>query len=523
MPVNSGYSPTTSEESVAVGCDSIINCDAMHNQGHYQSLGQTTALSPVVGSSSSESSLGCLTTISGKISEFRVANHHRATSKRQTGEEGMLATLIQVVGPFLVAGIGSMCTGLLLDVVKSWDNFTMIDTLITLVPTLLGLKGNLEMTVTARLCTAANLGVLDDPRVLGRFLRDDLLLTQFQATIVSLLASLLTLSIQAMKDPSNLSWSSCLIVVSSAVVTAAVACLFLGLLMTGVVALSRKMHINPDNVAAPLASSLGDISTLALFAYISLGMYSLRDHLYVPIALMCFLMVLCPLWGYLACQSAEVRAHLQHGWLPILLAMCISLGAGYILDAATTDLPQAPAYVPVVSGVCGNLLVILICRMTTVLRKNTILGHNDVTVAQIRSDNPFRVGDNHFESLTATFRLLLLLPILAHSIFLPIISFFTQEVSITAVYLFVFLSTVFVHALIMLFLTREMVLRLWTWGVDPDVASIPILTAVADLTGGAFTCAIFVTLSRLQDPSIMLPRQDVELFTPLVDPLTQSS
>lgn len=36
--------------------------------------------------------------------------------------------------------------------------------------------------------------------------------------------------------------------------------------MIGVVILSRKYHINPDNVAIPIAASLGDITTLALLA-----------------------------------------------------------------------------------------------------------------------------------------------------------------------------------------------------------------------------------------------------------------
>lgn len=39
-----------------------------------------------------------------------------------------------------------------------------------------------------------------------------------------------------------------------------------GSLMIGVVILSRKHHINPDNVAIPIAASLGDITTLALLA-----------------------------------------------------------------------------------------------------------------------------------------------------------------------------------------------------------------------------------------------------------------
>lgn len=412
----------------------------------------------------------------------------------------MFLTFLQVLGPFLIAGLGSMGTGILLDVVKDWDNFKNIDSLITLVPTLLGLKGNLEMTVTARLCTASNLGILDDPRVLLRFLRDDLLLTQFQATIVSLLASILTLFIQGIKDPGQITYANCIIVISSSVVTAAIACLFLGCLMTLVVYLSRKFRINPDNVCAPLAASLGDISTLGIFAFASYWLFNLQDHLYIPILMAIGFMCLCPMWGRLAWQSPEVRTHLQHGWLPILLAMCISLGAGYILDIASKDLGAATAFVPVVSGICGNLLVILVCRTTTVLRRQSRLGEGQQLIAEMRSDHPLLCGGKP-SALKSTFRVLAGLPF-SHIMFSFIIAYFTNGVQATFVFMAVFLLFVFAHGLIMLLLTRETVFRLWLWGVDPDVASIPILTAVADLTGGAFTCIIFVVLHALHDSSV---------------------
>ena len=57
--------------------------------------------------------------------------------------------------------------------------------------------------------------------------------------------------------------------------------LFAGAIMVGVVLLSRKCNVNPDNVATPIAASLGDLTTLALLSGIacllfkSIGKYSL--------------------------------------------------------------------------------------------------------------------------------------------------------------------------------------------------------------------------------------------------------
>ena len=62
-------------------------------------------------------------------------------------------SLIQIVIPFLIAGMGMVGAGVLLNEVTDWDLYINITDIIVLVPALLGLKGNLEMTLAARLST----------------------------------------------------------------------------------------------------------------------------------------------------------------------------------------------------------------------------------------------------------------------------------------------------------------------------------------------------------------------------------
>lgn len=55
-----------------------------------------------------------------------------------------------------------------------------------------------------------------------------------------------------------------------------VLCCLSGLVMIGVIIGSRKVGINPDNVATPIAASLGDLITLSLLAGVSSTLFEYR-------------------------------------------------------------------------------------------------------------------------------------------------------------------------------------------------------------------------------------------------------
>ena len=69
-------------------------------------------------------------------------------------------------------------------------------------------------------------------------------------------------------------YEQALLLCASAMVTASLASFVLALIMVIVIVLARKVNCNPDNVATPIAASLGDITTLSLLAWISDILYT---------------------------------------------------------------------------------------------------------------------------------------------------------------------------------------------------------------------------------------------------------
>ena len=79
---------------------------------------------------------------------------------RPSSDEGWGTTLVQIGLPFLVAGLGMVAAGLVLDDVQHWPVFLEVPELFILVPALLGLK-------VSQLCFAS-LCAVNIRRAIGR-------------------------------------------------------------------------------------------------------------------------------------------------------------------------------------------------------------------------------------------------------------------------------------------------------------------------------------------------------------------
>ncbi|XP_028334817.1 solute carrier family 41 member 3 isoform X1 [Physeter macrocephalus] len=141
------------------------------------------------------------------------------------------------------------------------------------------------------------------------------------------------------------------------------------MLMVCIVIGARKLGVNPDNIATPIAASLGDLITLSLLAFVSSFFHKHRDSRYLtPLVCIGFtaLTAACIL---IAKQNPPVVKILKVGWFPIVLAMLVSSIGGLILNKTISkqQFQGMAVFAPIICGVGGNLVAIQTSRISTYL------------------------------------------------------------------------------------------------------------------------------------------------------------
>jgi solute carrier family 41 len=304
-------------------------------------------------------------------------------------------------------------SGELLVHLARWPVFSKVDKLFILIPILLNLKGNLEGNLSLRMSTSANIGELDIRRTRETLIIGNLALLQVQALIVSLFAGILAFLLgiggpgenaPALRRQHQLSarrvihhhpkldpslklrntYFEFVLVIATGMLSASMSSAILGSFMCALVVITRQLGGNPDNIASPLAGSLGDLLTLSLLGLI--GSFLVRFEGTILATLILFGLVLaCLIFFVVSYRNAYVRELLSSGWIPLVIAMFISSGAGLVLDAFVQKFEGFALLTPVVTGIPGACSAIFVSRISTALHSGK--GNRDRTIMSNSNQN----------------------------------------------------------------------------------------------------------------------------------------
>ncbi|XP_033608028.1 solute carrier family 41 member 1 isoform X1 [Cryptotermes secundus] len=408
------------------------------------------------------------------------------------------STTLQVAVPFFLAGIGTIGAGLTLGVVQNWAVFRDVTSLLILVPPLLGLKGNLDMCLASRLSTQANMGKMDSWREIWKMIVGNVAVVQVQAIVAALLVSLFAVSMNAIID----GWfnlNHALLLSAASITTATSSCFILDLVMIGVIVVTHRLHMNPDNLATPVAASIGDVVSISLLAQIASAFFHIHDTAYwILLVLIVIYLLLLPFWIYIVLNNEYTRPVLTSGWVPVLSALIISGLGGLVLDNVVDLYSSFVVFQPIINGIGGNLVSIQSSRISTMLHQSSLQGiippHTRMCATPWAA---LFKGLPH----ASTARILISMNLTGQVMFLFVADYIHWgQSTVTAAFALSYLTVSLLQVMILLYTAHLLIHLMWKWKVDPDNSAIPFLTALGDVLGSSLLALAFFFLDALHLP-----------------------
>ncbi|KAI0373191.1 hypothetical protein BV20DRAFT_989735 [Pilatotrama ljubarskyi] len=455
------------------------------------------------------------------------------TRGRERLEEGTTSVfgqikriVVETAPTLLLTTTGLLFTGEILDKVSHWKAMSQIDELIMIIPVVLNLKGNLEMNLSARLGTAANMGDLDHPTKRRSIILGNLSLLQVQATIVSFVAAcasflmsrIVSAGVDSSAEPSDevtrevirslyargvhkpkphkppipippSGPAEFVLVASSAMCAACASSILLGSFMCTLVVVCRHFGLDPDNIAPPVAACLGDLVTLSLLGVIA-ELHLLVLHTPIPLIIVVLLGVAAVGWAFITNRNEHVKHLLREGWSPLFVAMAISSGTGIVLDTFVERYSGFALLAVVIAGLPGGVSSIFVSRLSTALHAASAKASELVSSVQDLSN------DKHHPSPR-----LVMVTLIAVSVPIEIIFLSTVHLIgwIHLPFIFIVLQVLFFLLAVTtsLIIARLTTTFLWKRGFDPDMYALPFQSALTDLVGQLLLVACYEVASLL--------------------------
>ncbi|XP_061497609.1 solute carrier family 41 member 1 [Anopheles gambiae] len=405
---------------------------------------------------------------------------------------------LQIAIPFFVAGVGTIGAGIILGHVENWKVFVHISELFILVPSLLGLKGNLDMCLASRLSTQANLGNMSGRREIFQMVLGNIALVQVQATVASFIVSMFAVVVGAIIN-GTIIFDHVMLLTASAMFTATSSCFVLDFVLVAVILISSRTTMNPDNLATPLAASIGDVVSISLLAAMATLLFEHIDtHLWVTFVMVAVYVFLLPFWMLLVYRNKYTRSVLSTGWVPVLSALFISGMGGLVLDKAVGIFNGFVVFQPIINGIGGNLVSVQASKISTMLHQSSIIGiippHAKIF------ELPWRALF-HGVPYARTARILIAMSIPGQVLFIFVADYIHMSRStIGAPFVLSYLFVSTLQIMLLLYIAHIIIHLMWKWKIDPDNSAIPYLTALGDLFGSSFLMLAFLFLRSIGHP-----------------------
>ncbi|KAG8764231.1 hypothetical protein FRC11_011247 [Ceratobasidium sp. 423] len=466
--------------------------------------------------------------------------------------KGIISEVLDKTAPTLfVTVLGMMFTGALLQRVTHWKPMRVVDELFILIPMLNNLKGNLELVLSARLSTASHIGVLDRRSSRRALIGGSLTLLQLQALCVSALAAIVSFLLglalpdtavsggstgekvagdgkgarrwhigkvvrelvkqaphkapKIKEDGTKSGWREFIVVLATAMSSACLSGLILGSFMCSIVLLCRRFKLDPDNIAPPIASCLGDLVTLTLTALTSTlffytsgrpqvpplpsvpqnttsASFLVRDtpprpaHFpFLPFLITVGLVVLIPFVFQLCRHLTFSRPLIRDGWSPLLAAMAIESGTGLVLDWYVGRYRGFGMLAVVMTSLPGSVGAVFVSRLSTELHQ----GENNPSNKSPSGGSPKLVS---FTLFAVGFPVLL-----SYLLFVWSAGWLPLPIGFVVLFVAIFGVTVAAALALAYYFTH----LFWRYGFDPDAYCLPVHSALVDLIGQLLLVACY--------------------------------
>lgn len=400
---------------------------------------------------------------------------------------------LEVILPFLIAGIGACFTGLIFDHVQDWEVFAQIDELFIIMPALLGLKGNLQLTLASRLSTQYQLGNVQDLSDMLKLTSANMALNQCFSNVVSFIAALLCILVKSISMAAFLETEHCLLLISVSMLTSSLVSFLLDILMILIIQVSSYLNINPDNVASPLASALGDMTAIILCTFLADLLFTtmISDVFYwFTACIIIFYFLMIPVWIWMSLDEPHTRKVLLEVlyWYPLLAAMLLSSLAGVIFKSTVGFSDDIALFAPVICATSGNVAAVQASRISTLLHKDCQVG--ELPPGEKACSGPWNLFVSNSPGYNVT-RLLIAIIVPGQILFYFFCIVLDGRLNnINAIFTVAYLIGSFVQSTTLIYLAYRLTYFLWINKIDPDSCSIPYLTSIGDLLGACFVTGI---------------------------------